>query len=213
MSAHDIALLSQIIVQRFPEYYRYFQEKTFTFNGIKQGNRNPLIYKNIGADGLKTGHTEDSGYGLAASAERDGRRIVLVVNGLDSVRSRSSESERLMNWAFRSFKSYSLFEKGQEVDKAIVWLGKEATIPLVVEEPVKVTVNRKARNDLKATIKYTAPIPAPIKEGTPVAELVVTAPGLEPKTVPLLAGADVERLGVFGRLGAAVKYLIFGPQG
>ncbi|MBL4692438.1 MAG: D-alanyl-D-alanine carboxypeptidase, partial [Magnetovibrio sp.] len=112
VSARDLAKLAQILAERFPEYFHYFGEKSFVFNGIKQSNRNPLIYKNMGADGLKTGHTKESGYGLTGTAVRKGRRLVLVVNGLASKKMRSSESQRLLEWGFREFGNYELFKAG-----------------------------------------------------------------------------------------------------
>jgi len=124
-TASDLATLSRLIIREFPQFYGIFSEKSFTFNGIKQGNRNPLLYKYSGADGLKTGHTEASGYGLVASAKRDGRRLILVINGLTSVKERSAESERLLDYGFREFNNYKLFKAGDEIDTLSVWLGNE----------------------------------------------------------------------------------------
>jgi len=210
MSARDLALLARRLIDEFPQYYHYFQEKTFTFANIRQGNRNPLLYKDIGADGLKTGHTEAAGFGLVASAIRDGRRLTLVVNGLDSVNQRSRESERLLNWGFREFGSYALFAAGAVVEEASVWLGDEDVVPLVVEQPVDIIMARRARKDLKVSVHYASPVPAPISKGQPLATLRVAAPGLVTVERPLLAGSDVGQLGVFGRLGAAIEYLLFG---
>ncbi len=132
MSARDIATLSKKLIVDFPEYYKLFGETEFTHGGIKQGNRNPLLYKGFGADGLKTGHTEASGYGLAASTIRKGRRLLLVINGLNSKRARGSESARLLDWAYRETSSYALFKKGNVIETADVWLGKSANLPLVI---------------------------------------------------------------------------------
>ncbi len=212
MSVRDIAHLSMRMIRDFPDYYAMFSEKNFTYNKIKQGNRNPLLYRDSGADGLKTGHTEASGYGLAASALRGNRRVVLVVNGLPSVRARSSESLRLINWAFRAFDNYSLFDKGETVDQVDVWLGTEATVPLIVERDVKVTLQRRFRRKMKAKIIFTGPIPAPITKGAPVARLVVTAPEFKTLSIPLHAGIEVGQRGMFGRLGAALRYMIWGSS-
>ena len=212
MSVRDIAHLSMRMIQDFPEYYAIFREKNFTYNKIKQGNRNPLLYRDSGADGLKTGHTEASGYGLAASALRGDRRVVLVVNGLPSVRARSSESLRLIGWAFRAFDNYSLFDKGETVDQVDVWLGTEATVPLIVERDVKVTLQRRFRRKMTAKIIFTGPIPAPITKGAPVARLVVTAPEFKTLSIPLHAGIEVGQRGMFGRLGAALRYMIWGSS-
>ncbi len=210
MTARDVARLSLRLIRDFPQYYGYFKEKNFTYNDIRQGNRNPLLYKDIGADGLKTGHTKESGYGLAASAERKGRRLVLVVNGLESVNQRAREAERLLDWGFREFNSYALFKAGEAVEEADVWLGQAATVPLVVENDFTVTLARKARRAMKATVIYEGPVPAPIAAGGEIARLVVTAPDTKTIEVPLVAGAEVAQLGVFGRLGAALGYLLWG---
>ncbi|MFQ5468362.1 MAG: D-alanyl-D-alanine carboxypeptidase family protein, partial [Kiloniellaceae bacterium] len=202
MTARDLALLAQHLIRDFPEYYHYFSETEFTYNKIRQHNRNPLLYKSLGADGLKTGHTQEAGYGLTASAVRNGRRVVLVVTGLESEKKRSEESARLMSWAFREFDNYTLFEPGEEVDQAKVWLGSEKTVPLVLPDGLKITLSRRARAAMKVKVVYDGPIPTPILEGDQVARLVVSAPDTQPIDMPLLAGASVERLGLFGRLTA-----------
>ena len=212
MTARELGLLAKHIIQDFPEYYPIFAEKDFTFSEIKQGNRNPLLYKNNGSDGLKTGHTEESGYGLVGSAERDGRRIVVVVNGLENAKARSRESERLMEWAFREFNNYALFKTGDIVDNARVWLGNEDTVPLTVESDLTVTLSRAARKSMTVKVVYNEPIPAPIIKGTPVAQLVVEGPEIETITVPLIATEDVTRPGAIKRLTSAVEYLVFGPS-
>jgi D-alanyl-D-alanine carboxypeptidase (penicillin-binding protein 5/6) len=213
MSARDIARLSMRLIKDFPDYYKLFAETEFTYNGIKQGNRNPLLYKNFGADGLKTGHTEASGFGLAASAVRDGRRLLLVVNGLDSMRERSSESARLLDWGFRETAIYALFKKGDVVDRADVWLGVEKSVPLVIDRDLALTMPRRARGDMKAKVVFNNPVPAPVRAGTPIARLVVTAEGQKPLELPLVAGKDIEQLGLFGRLGAAIRHLVYGAAG
>jgi D-alanyl-D-alanine carboxypeptidase (penicillin-binding protein 5/6) len=213
MTARDVARLAIRIIHDFPQYYRYFKEKNFTYNEIRQGNRNPLLYKEVGADGLKTGHTQDSGYGLAASAERKGRRLVLVVNGLDSVNQRARESERLLDWGFREFKTYKMFSAGETVVEADTWLGDSATVPLVLEQDFALTLARKVRRGMKATVIYDGPIAAPIAKGAEVGKLVITAPETKTVEVPLVAGAEVGRLGTFKRLGAALGYLVWGAAG
>jgi len=210
MTARELAMLAEHVIRDFPEYYHYFSEKEFPWNGIRQSNRNPLLYLSAGADGLKTGHTEEAGYGLTASAVRNGRRVVMVLNGLPSQKARSEESARLMDWAFREFGNYALFKPGEVVEQGEVWLGEKATVPLVIPDGLTVTLSRRARPDMKVTVSYDTVIPAPVKEGQEVARLTVSAPDTEPIEVPLVAGEDVERLGVFGRLTAALKYLIFG---
>ena len=180
MSPRDLAVLSRLIIEDFPEYYPYFAEKSFRYNKIKQGNRNPLLYRDTGADGLKTGHTRASGYGLVASAIRNGRRIVMVLTGMRSARARSFESRRLLNWAFQSFRNYTLFEQGAEVEHADVWLGQEDTVPLVTERAIKVSLPRASRRGLKVKVVYEGPVPAPIVKGARLARLVIAAPESTP---------------------------------
>ena len=211
MSARDLAKLAQRLIADHPEYYETFKEKDFTYAEIKQGNRNPLLYKNIGADGLKTGHTEASGFGLVASAERDGRRLILVVNGLESMNQRSSESERLLNLGFREYQTYALFKAGEPVTNAEIWLGEEASVPLILEEPLTVALSRKSRQGMKVTASYDGPIAAPVAKGARIGVLRIEGPEMEPIEKPLIAADAVEELGPVGRIGAAVKHLVLGP--
>lgn len=211
VSSRDIAILAQHIIHDFPDYYHYFSETTFTYNKIKQGNRNPLLYRGAGADGLKTGHTEAAGFGLVASSERNGRRLVLVVNGLDSVSARSREAERLLDFGFREFKNYELFGEGETVDEAPVWLGEANTVPLVLDAPLTITMQRKARRDMKVAVQMDKQVPAPVKKGDRVATLVITAPDSETIERPLFAAQDVDRRGLVGRVTAAISHLVFGP--
>ncbi len=213
MTARDLAILSQRIIQDFPEYYPMFSEKQFVFNGIKQGNRNPLLYKGVGADGLKTGHTQAAGYGLTASAAQGDRRLILVVNGLPSMKARADETERLLDYGFREFDNYVLFKAGERVANAEVWMGEEATVPLVVAGGAIATLPRKTRPNMKVTVVYDGPIEAPISKGQTVGTLQVTAPGTEPIEFPLIADASVDRLGLFGRLMAAIGHVVRGIFG
>lgn len=211
MTSRELAMLAQRIIRDFPVYYRYFSETSFTYSKIKQGNRNPLLYRGAGADGLKTGHTEQSGYGLVASAERNGRRLILVVNGLDSVNARSREAERLLDFGFREFKNYELFGDGETVDEAPVWLGEADTVPLVLDAPLTITMQRKARRGMKVVVQMDRAIPAPVKKGDRVATLVITAKDSETIERPLFAAQDVDRRGLVGRVTAAISHLVFGP--
>ncbi|MHA1113777.1 MAG: D-alanyl-D-alanine carboxypeptidase family protein [Alphaproteobacteria bacterium] len=211
VTARDLAQLALRTIRDFPEYYRYYAEKNFTYNNIRQGNRNPLLYQNLSADGLKTGHTEAAGYGLTSSAARNGRRLILVVNGLTSERERSRESARLLDWGYREFDNYPLFAAGETVEEAGVWLGRAETVPLVIDRDVVVTLPRRARRNMKVAVVYEGPVPAPIAKGTQIANLRISAPGRETIELPLNAGADVEQLGFAGRLGAAFKQLVWGP--
>ncbi len=212
-TARDLATLAAATIREFPKLYKYYAEKTFTYNGIKQSNRNPTIYRNIGADGLKTGHTEAAGYGLTASAIRKGRRLILVVNGLASKKARRTESERLIDWGFREFGNYTLFKAGETVTEAQVWMGDLGRIPLVIEKDLVLTLPRKARRGMKVKVKYEEPIPAPLKKGDKLATLSVEVPGETTLDVPLVAGADVAKLGIVSRLGAAIKFILWGESG
>ncbi len=210
MSAWDLARLSKVLIREFPEHYKLFKVKEFTYNKIRQGNRNPLLYDSLGADGLKTGHTKASGYGLVASAVRKDRRLILVLNGLTSVNQRSRESSRLLGWAFRRFANYKLFGQGEAVGEANVWLGTEDAVPLVLERPLTVTVPRKARKEMQVTISYDGPVPAPIAKGTRIATLRIEAKGVPAVEKPLLAARDVERRGPLGRLWGALTHVVLG---
>ena len=212
MTPRDLATLGQRLIEKFPEYYRFFKETEFTYGGIRQMNRNPLLYKEMGADGLKTGHTQESGFGLTASAIRNGRRLVLVVNGLASKKARSQEPERLLEWAFREFNNYALFKAGEKIEDAQVWLGQQPRVPMMIRKDVTLTIPRKARRKMKVSVTYKA-VPAPVAKGDVIGQLKVKVPGRDDMIVPLVAGADVARLGVIGRLWAALSNILFGEAG
>ena len=213
-TARDLNILATALIREFPadkypELYPMFAEKDFTYNGIKQGNRNPLVYGTQGADGLKTGHTAESGYGLVGSAHRDGQRVVMVLNGMKSMKQRSSESRRLIDLMFREFKLYRFYEKGQPVDRANVWLGTKNKIDLVLEEPLHLVMARSDRRKMKVSVNWNDPVPAPITAGQAIGTLVLELPSGK-TTYPLLAAENVDGLGMFDRVGEALKYLIFG---
>jgi D-alanyl-D-alanine carboxypeptidase (penicillin-binding protein 5/6) len=219
MTAADLGRLSALLIREFPEYYHMFAEENFTYGvsldgkPITQPNRNPVLGRIDGADGLKTGHTEAAGYGLTASAERDDRRLILVVNGLDSKKQRSLSAERFLQWGFRNFTTVEVLKAGQVVDEAPVWLGENATVPLVATEDLTLTLTRRDNRKIKAEIKYTAPIPAEIVKGTPLARLVLTGPDMGEKSVTLVAGSDVEKVGPLGKIGSALEFLLLGQSG
>ena len=212
MSAKDIANLSAKIIDEFPEYYKLFSEKNYTYAKIKQGNRNPLLYNGIGADGLKTGYTKSSGYGLAASVLRNGRRLLLVINGLKSSRARSSEASRLIDWGFRDTAIYHLFKKGDLIEEADVWLGKKSKVSLTYGKDLTLTMSRKVRRSLKVKLNYKNPIPAPIQKGDQVGYITVEAPTLNKIEIPVTVANDIEQLGSLGRLSTAFKFLLFGGK-
>jgi D-alanyl-D-alanine carboxypeptidase (penicillin-binding protein 5/6) len=209
MSARDIATLASRLFRDFPEYYHFDSEKTFTYNNITQQNRNPLVQKGL-ADGLKTGHTDAGGYGLVASTERAGRRIIMVLNGLTTMRQRGEESERLLEWAFREFEDVTLFTAGDTVERAPVYLGAEPTVPLVGGRDLVVTLPRNWRQKARITLTYDSPLRAPVVRGTDVGHLDVSGDGVPSLQIPLLAGADVPRLGLPGRAMAVLTRMVVG---
>lgn len=213
MSARDLATLARHIIEDFPEYYHFYSEPEFTYSGITQASRNPLLRAGIaGVDGLKTGHTTEAGYGLVASAIRDGRRLVMVIAGLESANARAREAERLLEYGFRDFESHRLFSAGETVERADVWLGRTDNVALVAADDVFVTFPREARRGLRVRVVYEGPVPAPIVAGTPIAHLEIGGDGIEPARVPLLAAEDVEVAGILGRVTSALGYLIWGPS-
>ncbi len=209
MSVRDIAALAQSLIQNFPEYYHYDAEKDYKYNGIEQYNRNPLVQRGM-ADGLKTGHTEAGGFGVVASSLRNGRRVIMVLNGMPTQKARVEESERLIEWSYNSFENVSLFGAGDTVENAPVWLGARPSVPLVGGKDLVVTMPRSWRQHAQISVAYDSPIPAPVSKGAVVAHLVLAGQGVPSMEVPLLAGADVGRLGVGGRALAVVGHVFGG---
>lgn len=212
MSMRDLATLAHMLIRDYPEYYTYFAEQEFEYNGIRQHNRNPLLRRGLGADGLKTGYTEEAGYSLTASAERDGRRLVLAMAGLETPGQRAREAERLLEHGFHDFATYALFKAGQPVEIADVWLGDIRTVPLVPEQDVLITLRRETRQALQVKLVYDGPIPAPVSNGAEIAYLEITAPGIEPRRVSLVAGHEVQAVNMLGRMSGALGYLIWGSS-
>lgn len=210
MSVHDIASLSAHIIREYPDYYHYFAIPEFTWSGIRQTNRNSLLFRNVGVDGLKTGHTDAGGYGIVASAERDGRRLIAVVNGLDSENSRNAEAGRLLDIGFREFKNYALLDAGEVVGDIAVWGGAESTVPATVQEPVSTILSPDARRDMRVALVYDGPVEAPIAAGQEVGTLVVSAPGKPDLNVPVVAAEAVGSAGVFGNMLAGLSALLAG---
>ena len=220
-TAKDLNILSTALIRdfptdKYPELYPIFAIKNFTYNNIKQGNRNPLIYKDESADGLKTGHTQESGYGVVGSSKRGSQRVVLVLNGMKSKNERAQESQRLMDLMFRNFKKYEFYDQGQVIDEANVWLGNQAKIKLLASADVHKVMSRVERRSLKVTLNWSDPIPAPLTKGQEVGMITLTYDD-KVENYPLLAAQDVQELGFFDRITEAVKYLIFGspfqPEG
>jgi len=206
MTVRDLAILAHALIHDFPEYYPYFSEKEYTFNGIHQYNRNLLLARNIGVDGLKTGHTDEGGYGIVASAAREGRRMISVVNGLESEKERADEAEKLLEYGFREFETINFFKAGEVVENAEVWYGREKTVPLVGGNDIALTINKYLKKNISVEVVYSGPIPAPIKKGDHIADLVIKRQGVENIVVPLFAGNDVEKLSFFGRIIRSISY-------
>lgn len=204
MTCRDLARLAKRLIADFPEYYKVYNERSFTWNGISQDNRNPSLARVPGADGLKTGHTEEAGFGLTASAKRGDRRLILVFNGLPSMKARAEESERLLEWGFREFENVVLFKAAEVVEEVPVHLGNSRTVPLVGGRDMVVTLPRSWRNKLQAKLQYEAPVQAPVLKGQELGKLLVSGQGVPNLSLPLLAGADVERLGLLPRIPAVI---------
>ena len=204
MTARDLSVLARRIIVDHPEYYRFYNERSFRWNDIAQENRNPTLARVAGADGLKTGHTEEAGFGLTASAMRGGRRLILVVNGLPSMRARAEESSRLLEWGFREFDNVVMFRAADTVEDVPVWLGERPTVPLVTGRDLVLTLPRQWRQGLRARVRYDAPVAAPVAKGQELGRLVVSGQGVPEMELPLIAGADVDRLGLFARIPVVV---------
>ena len=208
MSVRDIAHLSKLIIKHFPEYYYYFSIKKFSYNGIEQFNRN-LLLNLEGYDGLKTGRTTQAGFGLVASAINDDRRIISVVNGLNSDKERINETKKMINWAFREFKNFHLFDNESTVVNGKVWLGNKSFIPLITNENLFITVSKKNLDKFQVKAIFDSPIEAPIKKGEKVGELIISNVG-EDITKPLFAGESVNTISRFSRSISIINYLFFG---
>lgn len=211
MSMRDLAILSRKIISDYGQYYALFAEREFTWEKIRQSNRNPILDIVDGADGLKTGHTEASGYGLVGSAALNGERRIVVVNGLSSERERATESARLLRIAFNDFTTKTFFEPGDIVGEAQVFKGKQSTVPLIADEPVNLILHRSLADEAKATIVYQGPVAAPIKEKQQIGYLRVEAPQGPAREYRLYAGQAVKETGVWGKIGLAAKRLLAKP--
>jgi len=210
-TARDLATLAMALQHDFPEYYHYFSELTFKYNNIEQGNRNPLLYRNMNVDGLKTGHTDVGGFGLTASAVRDGRRVVMVLNGMEDMQARADESAKVLDYGYREFGLYPIAKAGDVMAAPTVWLGTHPNVKIAATQDAVVTLPRSARSGLKAVVSFDQPIAAPIQKGQQVGVLTISAPGMEPKIIPLVATTDVSEIGFFSRLYRKLNF-IFGHK-
>lgn len=221
MSARDLAVLARNIITKFPQYYHYFSEKDFTWNKIHQPNRNLVLMKFPGADGLKTGHTDAAGYGVVASAKRDGQRYILVLNGLRygpgvndwrAEQLRGDEAARVLGIAFREFKSYTLFKPDQVVGQAKVWQGDRDTVPLITAAPLHVTMQVDSHEKMQVKFSYGGPVVAPISKGQKIGTLSISAPDFPGMKVPLYAAENVGKAGFFARIFLGLQALVSGSD-
>ncbi len=208
MSKRDLGILAEYIITEYPQYYPYLAEREFTWNGITQPNRVPLLGAGVGLDGLKTGFTSAAGYSLAASVRQGERRIVFAFGGLDSERARVQEAEAIINWAFRQFAKVTVGEAGATMAEAPVWLGESATVPLVLAESVDALIPAIGTRNLEARVVYDSPLPAPIAAGDELGMLIVQIPDMDEMRLPLVAGADVAEGGFKIRATASAQRLM-----
>jgi serine-type D-Ala-D-Ala carboxypeptidase (penicillin-binding protein 5/6) len=211
MSMHDLGVIARRIIEDFPEEYVVFSQTEFNYKdraAANRFNRNPLLKLNIGADGLKTGHTEEAGYGLVGSAVQGGRRIIFVITGLESDTARAEEAERIVNWAYRQFVQKTVAKAGQRVAEAEVWLGSAKTVGLVPAKDISLLVPALVQEGVTAEVSYTGPLAAPLSAGQQVAELVIHVPELPDARIPLVTEAAVDRAGFIGRMMTAGRVLM-----
>jgi D-alanyl-D-alanine carboxypeptidase (penicillin-binding protein 5/6) len=226
MSAHDLAIVARDIITKYPQFYHYFGERDFTWNGIHQPNRNTVLEKFPGADGLKTGYTDAAGYGVVASAPKDGHRLILVLGGLRypdldkfapvkkdwiAEQRRGDEAARVLGLAFREFRTYHVLAGDKVVGSAPVWQGSASTVPLVLKEPLDLTMQVDSHDHMQLALDYQGPVQAPIAKGQVIGTLSVSAPGFPTTKVPVYAGEAVGSAGIFGRIFSGLEALISGP--
>ena len=192
-------------MSEYPEFYDLYAQRSFTWNGIRQSNRNPLLGRFTGADGLKTGHTESAKYGLVGSAKRGDRRVIMVVNGLETNSLRTSESIRVMDAAFNAFDVYALFAANDIAGQANVFMGQSDTVDLTSAQPIAIGLYKPLRSQMRVSIKYEGPVAAPVQKGDNIAQLVISVEGRADQTFPLIAAQDVARKGVFARAMTSLK--------
>ena len=214
-TVRDLALMSKYLIENYPKYYPLFKETTFTWDRtggdpITQGNRNPLLYKNIGADGLKTGYLAVEKYSLASSVQVGERRLIAVGSGFETKNSRSRESIRIINWGLRSFDTVKVAKKDESFTELEVWLGKKSKVPVIVKENVFLTVPKRKKNTIKAVIEYTGPIKAPIEKDQKVGNLQVYINDELKKELEVFSSEEVKKVNLFKRLIRSFNFLVWG---
>jgi len=209
-TSRDLIILTRNIINNFPKLYELFNEKIFTYNNIKQSNRNPLLYSMNGADGLKTGHTNESGYGLIGSVKKNNRRVSIVINGLNSKKKRTFESKRLFNIVFRETALLSLFNDKKSLAKANVWLGKQSQVDLVAEKAFKKIISPLELNKTKIKIQWKDPIAAPITKGDKVGNIFIDIPGKELIKQNIVSSQSIDTMSTFMKAKSILMYLLYG---
>ena len=214
-TVRDIAIMSKYLIENYPNYYKYFEEKEFTWDRtggdpITQGNRNPLLYKNIGADGIKTGYLAVEKYSLASSVIGEKRRLISVASGFNTKQSRSNDSIKLISWGLRNTNTYEISEKGVPKFKFRTWLGKKDFVNVVTKENIYITINKKDVKNLKVSIAYSGPIKAPVSKGDKIGDLIVQESEDQIKTIELYANEDVKKVNFFKSLFLSFNYMIWG---
>ena len=210
-TAEDLAKVAQYTIENHYELYQMYKISDFTYNGIKQDNRNPLLYTFEGADGFKTGYTEAAGYGLVGSAERGDRRLIMVLNGLESSKSRAQESLRLMDWGFNNFQLVDFYKKNEVIQEVDTWLGKEDKVDLVALEDISVSIPKAQLSSAKVTVLVEEPIATPIKIGDQIAKLQISFADKQ-VDFPLYSGEDIDQKNFFSRIFSAIYYIILGSN-
>ncbi|MCI5076514.1 D-alanyl-D-alanine carboxypeptidase family protein [Oricola sp.] len=210
VTMRDLAKLGDHIRREYPEYYKYYAQRDFTWNKILQRNRNPLLTMNIGADGMKTGHTEESGYAIVGSIERDGRRLIVAMSGLESSRARAEEARKLLEWGARAFEPYEIFKKGDEIGNVRLYGGAQLTVPVTVKEDLDILLPITDRDRMKARVVYTGPVMAPVEEGQEIATLKVWIGDTLTQETPLYAAQAVPQGPIYRRALDALTELALG---
>ena len=209
-TSRDLIILTRNIINNFPKLYELFNEKIFTYNNIKQSNRNPLLYSMNGADGLKTGHTNESGYGLIGSVKKNNRRVSIVINGLNSKKKRTFESKRLFNIVFRETALLSLFNDKKSLARANIWLGKQPQVDLVAEKAFKKIISPLELNKTKIKIQWKDPIAAPITKGDKVGDIFIDIPGKELIKQNIVSSQNIDTMSTFMKAKSILMYLLYG---
>ena len=211
MTARELATLARYLIEVFPEYYKFYSEQEFTWNDIRQHNRNPLLGSFPGADGIKTGYIREAGYGLVGSAKRNGRRLIVVLNGMRSRKERAEEAKKILDWGFRKFRDINVYEAGETVSRARVWGGVRTWVSLVAKDRVNVLLAPEERDSANAEVVYEGPVKAPVRQGQQIGKLRLTVNGRTVSSQPLYAGESVdEGYSMWRRAFDTVSFMILG---